>query len=236
MNAELKPSVFIMSTTKAAPLLKDFDAIIFDMDGVLIDSEPLWKIAMEFVFGQYGSTLIHQDFQKTVGLRIDEVIAFWNAHENWGLSDLQHVEKQIIDKLIALIELDPQPLKGVLDTLAYLKGQGKQIGLATSSSQRLINTVLAALRIEHYFDFAYSAEFETYGKPHPGVYIKVADQLQVQAQRCLVIEDSFNGVIAGLAAKMKVCCIPEKTHFPNPKLAVAHFEFADLDELLETWR
>ena len=148
-----------MSTTKAIPLLHDYDAVIFDMDGVLIDSEPLWKIAMEYVFGQYGSTLTHEDFQKTVGLRIDEVIAFWNAHENWGLSDLQHVEKQIIDKLIALIELDPQPLTGVLDTLAFLKDQGKQIGLATSSSQRLITTVLTALDIEHFFDFAYSAEY-----------------------------------------------------------------------------
>lgn len=218
------------------PLLNDYDAIIFDMDGVLIDSEPLWKIAMEFVFGQYGSTLTHQDFQKTVGLRIDEVIAFWNIQENWGLSDLKNVENQIIDKLISLIELDPKPLPGVLDTLQFLKESGKKIGLATSSSQRLITTVLRALHIESYFDFAYSAEFETYGKPHPGVYIKVAAHLAVPTQRCLVIEDSLNGVIAGLAAQMKVCCIPEKTHFPNPKLTVAHFQFTDLHQLLATWR
>ncbi|MEY3503957.1 MAG: hypothetical protein RL349_548 [Bacteroidota bacterium] len=218
------------------PLLNDYDAIIFDMDGVLIDSEPLWKIAMEFVFGQYGSTLTHQDFQKTVGLRIDEVIAFWNIQENWGLSDLKNVENQIIDKLISLIELDPKPLPGVLDTLQFLKESGKKIGLATSSSQRLITTVLRALHIESYFDFAYSAEFETYGKPHPGVYIKVAAHLAVPTQRCLVIEDSLNGIIAGLAAQMKVCCIPEKTHFPNPKLTVAHFQFTDLHQLLATWR
>jgi sugar-phosphatase len=206
------------------------------MDGVLIDSEPLWKIAMEFVFGQYGSTLTHQDFQKTVGLRIDEVIAFWNIQENWGLSDLKNVENQIIDKLISLIELDPKPLPGVLDTLQFLKESGKKIGLATSSSQRLITTVLRALHIESYFDFAYSAEFETYGKPHPGVYIKVAAHIAVPTQRCLVIEDSLNGIIAGLAAQMKVCCIPEKTHFPNPKLTVAHFQFTDLHQLLATWR
>ncbi len=225
-----------MSKIDKLPLLNDYDAIIFDMDGVLIDSEPLWKIAMEFVFGQYGSTLTHQDFQKTVGLRIDEVIAFWNIQENWKLSDLKNVENQIIDKLISLIEFDPKPLPGVLDTLQFLKESGKKIGLATSSSQRLITTVLRALNIESYFDFAYSAEFETYGKPHPGVYIKVAAHLAVPTQRCLVIEDSLNGVIAGLAAQMKVCCIPEKTHFPNPKLAVAHFQCTDLHQLLTTWR
>jgi sugar-phosphatase len=225
-----------MTSTNKLPLLSDYDAIIFDMDGVLIDSEPLWKIAMQFVFEQYGSTLTHQDFQKTVGLRIDEVIAFWNIQENWGLSDLKYVENQIIDKLVSLIELDPKPLKGVMETLAFLKESCKKIGLATSSSQRLISTVLGALHIEDYFDFTYSAEFETYGKPHPGVYIKVAEYLAVPTQRCLVIEDSLNGVIAGLAAKMKVCCIPEKTHHPNPKLSVAHFEFTDLDQLLANWR
>ena len=225
-----------MSKIDKLPLLNDYDAIIFDMDGVLIDSEPLWKIAMEFVFGQYGSTLTHQDFQKTVGLRIDEVIAFWNIQENWKLSDLKNVENQIIDKLISLIEFDPKPLPGVLDTLQFLKESGKKIGLATSSSQRLITTVLRALNIESYFNFTYSAEYESYGKPHPGVYIKVAAHLAVPPQKCLVIEDSLNGVIAGLAAQMKVCCIPEKTHFPNPKLAVAHFQCTDLHQLLANWR
>jgi sugar-phosphatase len=225
-----------MSTSKPQPRLADFDAVIFDMDGVLIDSEPLWKIAMEFVFGQYGSTLTHQDFQKTVGLRIDEVIAFWNTHENWGLQDLEQVETQIIDKLISLIEQNPQPLLGVIAMLDFLQAQHKKIGLATSSSQKLIDTVLNSLGIRTYFDFTYSAEFETYGKPHPGVYIKVAAELGVPVQKCLVIEDSFNGVLAGLAAKMKVCCIPEKTHFPNPRLAVADFEFTDLAQLLATWR
>ena len=143
---------------------------------------------------------------------------------------------QIIHKLISLIEQNPQPLPGVLDMLAFLQAAPQKIGLATSSSQKLIETVLRCLEITHYFDFTYSAEFEPYGKPHPGVYIKVAEALGVQAQRCLVIEDSFNGVLAGLAAKMKVCCIPEKTHFPNPRLAIADFEFTDLGQLLATWR
>jgi mannitol-1-/sugar-/sorbitol-6-/2-deoxyglucose-6-phosphatase len=198
-----------MSKIDKLPLLNDYDAIIFDMDGVLIDSEPLWKIAMEFVFGQYGSTLTHQDFQKTVGLRIDEVIAFWNIQENWKLSDLKNVENQIIDKLISLIEFDPKPLPGVLDTLQFLKESGKKIGLATSSSQRLITTVLRALNIESYFNFTYSAEYESYGKPHPGVYIKVAAHLAVPNEGMLYPRKNT-------LSKSKTCCCALPMHRPSP--------------------
>lgn len=218
------------------PDLSSFDAVIFDMDGVLIDSEPLWKIAMDYVFSQYGSKLEAKDFQRTVGLRIDHVIEFWNEDQQWNLSDLKFVESQIIDKLIQLIRANPVPLTGVIDTLDFLKKEHKKIGLATSSSNRLILTVLQALQIGQYFDYAYSAEYEPFGKPHPGVYIKVASELQVAAQRCLVIEDSLNGVIAGLAAQMKVCCIPEKTHLVNPKLNVADYHLKDLSQLLKAWQ
>ena len=212
--------------------LSDFEAVIFDMDGVLIDSEPLWKIAMEEVFHSLGSKLTKADFQKTVGLRIDEVVHFWNHHENWGVENEQDVEEAIILKMISLISQNAQPLEGVIETLAFLKRKGIKIGLGTSSSSRLIHVVLTELNIAHYFDFTHSAETENFGKPHPAVYLTVAEQLKVKPNKCLVIEDSFNGVIAGLAAKMKVVCIPEKTHFPNPRLAVADFHFGTMTEFL----
>ena len=212
--------------------LSDFEAVIFDMDGVLIDSEPLWKIAMEEVFHSLGSKLTKADFQKTVGLRIDEVVHFWNHHENWGVENEQDVEEAIILKMISLISQNAQPLEGVIETLTFLKRKGIKIGLGTSSSSRLIHVVLTELNIAHYFDFTHSAETENFGKPHPAVYLTVAEQLKVKPNKCLVIEDSFNGVIAGLAAKMKVVCIPEKTHFPNPKLALADFQFHTMTEFL----
>lgn len=212
--------------------LSQYEAVIFDMDGVLIDSEPLWKIAMEEVFHSLGSTLTKADFQKTVGLRIDEVVHFWNHHENWGVENEQDVEEAIIVKMIELISKNATPLPGVIETLAFLKKSGLKIGLGTSSSSRLIQVVLAELNIAHFFDFAHSAETEAFGKPHPAVYLTVAQHLQVSPNTCLVIEDSFNGVIAGLAAKMKVVCIPEKTHFPNPRLSVADFHFETMNEFL----
>lgn len=212
--------------------LSHYQAVIFDMDGVLIDSEPLWKIAMEEVFQSLGSTLIKTDFQKTVGLRIDEVVHFWNIQEKWGVTNEQEVEEAIIVKMIELISQHPKPLTGVLETLNFLKSKQIKIGLGTSSSNRLIQVVLRELNIQSYFDVTHSAENEVFGKPHPAVYLHVARELGVAPHQCLVIEDSLNGVIAGLAAKMKVVCIPEKTHHPNPKLSVADFHFESMVDFL----
>lgn len=209
--------------------LSRFDAVIFDMDGVLIDSEPLWKIAMEDVFNGLGSRLNKKDFEKTVGLRIDEVIRFWNKQENWGLQSTQAVEDEIINKMLELIKKNPYPLPGVIETLGFLKETSVKIGLATSSSFQLIDAVLKNLEIFSYFDFVHSAEHEEFGKPHPAVYIHVAKSLKVASSRCLVIEDSYNGIIAGLAAKMKVVAIPEKTHEANPKLAFADYYFQNMN-------
>jgi sugar-phosphatase len=214
--------------------LNYFEAVIFDMDGVLIDSEPLWKIAMEEVFSALGSKLTKSDFQKTVGLRIDEVIHFWNVTENWGIIDESRVEENIISKMEELIIQNPFPLVGVIETLQFLKKKQMKIGLATSSSKRLIDAVLTSLNIGNYFDFTWSAENETHGKPHPAVYLSVAKALNVNPTRCLVIEDSYNGVISGLAARMKVVCIPEKTHFPNPKLTLADFQYETMEEFLNS--
>ena len=213
-----------------------FEAVIFDMDGVLIDSEPLWKIAMFDVFSALGSTLTTHDFQRTVGLRIDQVVEYWNHEDQWGIDDIHSVVDQIIDRMVVLIAENPFPLPGVMDTLNYLRETDIKIGLATSSPQRLIDAVLKYLNIAHYFDAVHSAEFERYGKPHPDVYLKTAYSLGVKPNKCLVIEDSLNGVISGKAAMMSVVCIPEKTHIPNPKLIVADYHFDNMGDFLRDFR
>lgn len=214
--------------------IEDFDAVIFDMDGVLIDSEPLWKIAMEDVFKSVGCNLTRKDFQKTVGLRIDEVIRYWYCYSPWENATTDDVERRIIERMVELLTQNGKPLLGVIPTLEFLKSKGLKIGLATSSYTILVNTVLDVLQIRHYFDFTHSAENEDYGKPHPVVYLTVARFLGVDSTKCLVIEDSLNGIISGKAARMKVVCIPEKTHSPEPKLIVADFHFEDMQKMLES--
>ena len=213
--------------------LNHYDAVIFDMDGVLIDSEPLWKIAMEEVFHAVGCSLTRQDFQKTVGLRLDEVIEYWYIHTGWENATPKEVENKIVQRMVELLNQNGTPLKGVIETLQFFKAEGKKIGLATSSYEILIDTVLEALSIRGCFDFTHSAENEAYGKPHPAVYLTVAEKLEVPPIKCLVIEDSLNGIISGKAARMKVVCIPEKSHNPEPKLILADYQFEDMGMMLE---
>lgn len=213
---------------------KDFEAVIFDMDGVLIDSEPLWKIAMENVFNSIGCPLTKNDFKKTVGLRIDEVIQYWFEHIGWEEKSPKEVEDEIIKQMILLIKENGAPLLGVIETLDYLKENNFKIGLGTSSYSILIETVLETLGIKDKFDFTHSAEHEEFGKPHPAVYLSVAQMLNVDPKKCLVIEDSLNGIIAGKAAKMKVVCIPEKTHDEEPKLIIADSLFEDMQKMLKS--
>ena len=213
--------------------LSNFKAVIFDMDGVLIDSEPVWKIAMQAVFDEVGCNLTKKDFQKTVGLRLDEVIKYWHQHAGWEYVSPKEVEDRIVQKMVELLSNDGKPLIGVVDTLKHLKKEGVKIGLATSSYSILIDTVLDKLEIREYFDFTHSAELEDFGKPHPAVYLTVAKKLEVNPLECLVIEDSLNGIISGKAARMKVVCIPEKTHNPEPKLIIADYQFETMADLLK---
>lgn len=206
----------------------EFDAVIFDMDGVLIDSEPLWKIAMEEVFHSVGCMITKKDFQKTVGLRIDEVCEYWYQEAGWTKYTPKEVERKIVGRMVDLINANGTPLPGVLETIDFLRERKIKIGLATSSYDVLIQTVLGAIGVQDSFDFVHSAEHEVYGKPHPAVYLTVAERLKVDTMRCLVIEDSLNGIVSAKAAKMKVVCIPEKTHNPEPKLILADYMFDDM--------
>lgn len=212
--------------------LSRFDAVIYDMDGVLIDSEPVWKIAMEEVFSDVGCNLTRKDFEKTVSLRLDEVINYWYNENPWKNATPEQVLDRIVQKMVAYLSADGKPLIGVLESLSFFKSRGLKIGLATSSYLVLIDTVLDTLNIRSFFDVTHSAELEKHGKPHPAVYLTAADKLNVNPLRCLVIEDSINGVISGKAARMFVVCIPEKTHAPNQKLVLADAIFEDLNGLI----
>ena len=177
------------------------------MDGVLIDSEPLWKKAEVEGFAKVGLDLTYTDCEETVGLRIEEVVELWHKKVGWTNKTIQEVADDIVDILIREIKQNGKALDGVYETLESLGSAGLKIGLATSSAQRILDVVLDELKIAQHFDATHSAQYEAEGKPHPAVFLSCAQKLDVHPTECLVIEDSFNGVIAGKAARMKVVAI-----------------------------
>lgn len=211
-------------------------AVIFDMDGLLIDSEPLWQEAEILIFKRVNIELTRELCLQTKGLRIDEVVNYWYQKYSWTNSTKKEVEELIVAKVIELIHLKGKPLAGVRQAISFVRQKQVKIALASSSATIIIQAALQKLKLTDVFEQIYSAETELFGKPHPGVYLTTASKLNVLPQECLAIEDSLNGVLAAKAAQMKCIAIPEPLQYDNPKFAIADIILKSLEQLdNEVW-
>ncbi|MBE0132088.1 HAD family hydrolase, partial [Klebsiella michiganensis] len=175
-------------------------AVIFDMDGVIIDSEALWRQAQIDALAQWGATASVEECETlTKGKRLDDIARTWCRYCQLELAP-QRLEAAILQRITGLIAAEGEPMRGVHEALRYFRHTGYNIALATSSSRQVIAAVLNKLSLWHYFDVICSADDEAQGKPHPAVYLTTLDKLNLDASRCLVIEDSFNGYSAARAA------------------------------------
>lgn len=207
------------------------EAVVFDMDGVLVDSEPLWRRAEVRIFRSVGLALEEADCFATQGLRVDEVVKFWRARNDWGVPDDRVVADRIIEAVIQEISHSARALPGVHDALACCRAMGLALGLASSSSLAIIQAVLARLDLESAFSIIASAESETFGKPHPAVYLTTLRQLGVGATRSVAIEDSIPGVIAAKAARMRCVAVPEAEMRNDQRFGIADVRLDSLNAL-----
>ena len=194
---------------------RNIEAVIFDMDGLIIDSEPLWRKAEIQAFKDIGFHFSEEMCIQTMGMRIDEVVHYWWKKLKWEKPSEKDVINSIQSKMIDLIQKDGALLPGVLDALKLLKENNIPIALASSSAMILIKTVVESLDIKDYFNVIHSAEKEPAGKPNPAVFLTAARMLEIEAKKCLVLEDSKAGMEAGLNANMKTIVIPEFGTSPN---------------------
>ena len=124
-------------------------------------------------------------------------------------------------------------MRGVVELLEYFKTKQFPIGLATSSNHILVDAVLQKTKTKHYFNSITSAEFLEHGKPHPDVFLKCAQNLNIEPKNCLVIEDSFNGVKAGKAAGMTVIAIPDIEHKDDNRFEIADYRLNNLSDVIK---
>jgi HAD superfamily hydrolase (TIGR01509 family) len=213
-----------------------FEAAIFDMDGLLIDSEPLWTQSEIEGFATVGIELDEQRCRETVGLGLDEVVEFRFESQPWAEPDQAQVAKHIHTRVRELIVNQGQALPGARAALAFVREKNCRVGLATASDLSLIEAVMQRLNMGDAFDHLQSAAGLEHSKPHPQVYLEAARQLGVAPQHCVAFEDSVPGLIAAKAANMRAVAVPEAALRSDPRYGIADLVLDSLVQLDdETW-
>lgn len=206
-------------------------AVIFDMDGLLIDSEPFWQSAEREVFGSLGIEVTEVHSSVTSRMTTREVTEYWFRFKPWKGISIPDIEMKVIKEVGELIGLHGKIMPGVMETLVYFRQAGYKIGLATNAPAVLIPKVLKKLNIESCFDAVLSAESVTKGKPAPDIYIQMASNLSVDAAQCIVFEDSKSGMAAALAAGMTVVAVPAGNQYDHAEFDAAHLKIGSLIDL-----
>jgi len=209
--------------------------VLFDMDGVLIDSEKFWQQAEREIFTSVGCQWNEEIAHQTTGQTTRAVTELWYSLYPWEGQTIEEVEQAVIDRVDELIRQEGEIKKGVRTTLSFLQSNAIKIGLATNSTPSLIQTVLSHLQLTSYFQTTVSAHDVPQGKPAPDIYLQAAKNLHTSPSNCLVIEDSFTGATAGKKAGMTVFIVPELAFYDNPKFDLADRKLFSLEEFEENF-
>lgn len=209
------------------------NTVIFDIDGLLIDSEPLWNAAAEEVLRDYGVNLTEEQYKTTTGLRTKEFVQWWFGYYQIGESEHTRAEKKIVQSVLEKIENQAQVMPGLAYIFDFFHKKNFKIGLATSSPQELIDLVIKMTGIGEYLHATSSAEDLPFGKPHPQVYLNCAEKMNATPTACICFEDSFNGLIAAKAARMKCVVVPHYSQLKDERWGAADLKLSSLQNFGE---
>ena len=210
------------------------DAAIFDMDGLLIDSEILWHEAEIEILGALGVPLVVEGCRSTKGMFVDEVTAHWYGLYPWGPDPTpDEVAVTVVDRVIELTLSVGRLQPGAEQSIELCARRGMPLAVASSSPYRLIEAALGHFGLRERFAVVHSAEDEQYGKPHPAVFLTAAAELGVAPRRCVVWEDAPAGVLAAKAASMACIAVPEPAERHHPAFGLADLVVGSLLEVDE---
>ncbi|MBE1532579.1 HAD family hydrolase [Actinomadura algeriensis] len=205
-------------------------AIVFDLDGVLIDSEPVWEEVRRAYVAELGGRWAPDAQERMMGMSTDEWADYIASDLVGGLST-EDVAYEVIDRMSQRYAEHLPVLPGAHEAV-HRMAELRPLGLASSSPRALIDIVLGRLGVDALFPATVSTEEVDRGKPAPDGYLTVAAQLGVPATACVAIEDSSNGLRSAHAAGMRVIAIPRPAHPPAPDaLALAAHVADGLDDL-----
>ncbi|MCU0497334.1 MAG: HAD family phosphatase [Anaerolineae bacterium] len=209
-----------------------FQAIVFDMDGLLVNSEVVWNDAETELIEARGYQYTEEARAQIVGLRVDEFMAKLHAH--YALTESVDVlVRELNDRMLQLIPVKVSPMAGAAEILRYVVEHNIPRAIASNSSRAIIDATLAAQGWEDIFTIRCTADDEKLGKPAPDVYLRAAERLGVDPKACLGIEDSVNGARGVVAAGMTCFAVPDLSHTNKARFAdITPHVFNDLHEVL----
>ncbi len=196
------------------------EAVVFDMDGVLVDTEHLWDEVREELTEEWGGRYTPEAQEAMMGMSSPE----WSRylHEVVGLREPPEViNEEVVRRMLARYETDLPVVPGAVEAVQRLASAGLRLALASSSNRELIDAVLRRLELASYFEVTVSSEEVARGKPAPDVYLEVARRLGVAPARCAAVEDSASGIRAAHAAGMHVIAYPNRHYPPGRRRARA---------------
>ena len=194
------------------PAARPIDAVVFDMDGVLVDTEHLWDEVREELTDEWGGRYTPEAQRAMMGMSSLE----WSRHlhEVVGLREPPDViNAEVVRRMLARYELELPVVEGAVEAVRALHAAGYVLAVASSSNRELIDAVLRRLTLEAAFAVTVSSEEVARGKPAPDVYLEAARRLDVPAAQCAAIEDSASGIRAAREAGMRVIAYPNR-HYP----------------------
>ncbi len=209
------------------------EAVIFDMDGLLVDSEPYWQKTERILMKEIGLDITEDMQKETFGLSTREMILHWYNYQAWPNPDFIKLGEIYEEMMLHFFKTQAELLPGAEYILRFFKDKEMKSGLASSSSMTLINAFIDKFDLSEYIQQAHSAESENFSKPHPAVYIETAKKLGVLPINCLAFEDSINGVVSAKAARMKVVAVPDTKHYSIPGYEIANLKIKSLKEFGE---
>ncbi len=204
------------------------NTVIFDMDGLLIDSEPLWAEAANETLQRFNIKLTDEQYHISTGLRTSEWIQHWFTEFNLSMDHAEEAGTTIVKTAVERIIRTAPVMPGVMHAFNFFKQRNFKIGVASSSPMELINAVVNKLQVDDFIIAKTSADQLAFGKPHPQVFLNCAELLQSAPTDCICFEDSFNGMIAAKAARMKCVVVPAHAHLHQPKWAAADLKLSSL--------
>jgi HAD superfamily hydrolase (TIGR01509 family) len=206
------------------------DAVVFDMDGVLIQSEEVWDEVREAYVRERGGRYDDAVQRAMMGMSSTEWSAF--LHEQAGVrEEPEEINAEVVRRMLAAYRDHLPLIDGAVDAVRRL-ADAFPLGLASSSNRELIDAVLEVAGLAPFFRATVSSEEVAHGKPAPDVYVEAARRLGVAPPRCAAVEDSHGGIRAAKSAGMRVVAIPNPTYPPDADaLALADVTLASLQEL-----